>query len=112
VNRGEIWWASLPDPTGSAPGYRRPVILIQADEFNRSKIRTIVCASITSNLALAGAPGNIRLSAKASGLKKPSVVNISQLITVDKSFLTKKVKTLDSQSMNQIDDSIRLVLKL
>lgn len=112
MKRGEIWWASLPEPKGSEPGFRRPVIVIQADEFNRSNIRTVVCASITSNLNLASAPGNIRLSGRSSGLSKPSVVNVSQLITVDKRFLSKKVTTLDRQSMSQIDDSLRLVLKL
>jgi mRNA interferase MazF len=112
VKRGEIWWASLPEPKGSEPGFRRPVVVVQADEFNRSKINTVVCASITSNLDLADAPGNIRVSARSSGLRKPSVVNISQLITVDKRFLSKKVKTLDRQSMSHIDESLRLVLKL
>lgn len=112
MKRGEIWWASLPEPKGSEPGFRRPVVVVQADEFNRSKINTVVCASITSNLDLADAPGNIRVSARSSGLRKPSVVNISQLITVDKRFLSKKVKTLDRQSMSHIDESLRLVLKL
>ena len=112
MKRGEIWWASLPEPTGSEPGYRRPVIIIQADEFNQSNISTVVCASITSNLVLANAPGNIRLSARSSGLRKPSIVNVSQLITVDKRFLTKKIKAVSHQNMNQIDESLRLVLKL
>jgi len=112
MKRGEIWWAALPEPTGSEPGFRRPVVIIQADEFNQSKINTVVCASITSNLNLAEAPGNIHLAARSSGLRKLSVVNISQLITVDKRFLLKKVKTLDHQSMSQVDESLRLVLKL
>ena len=112
MKRGEIWWASLPEPKGSEPGFRRPVVVVQADEFNRSKINTVLCASITSNLNLADAPGNVRLSARSSGLHKPSVVNISQLITVDKRFLLKKVKTLDHQNMSQVDESLRLVLKL
>ena len=112
MKRGEIWWASLPEPKGSEPGFRRPVVVVQADEFNRSKINTVVCASITSNLNLADAPGNVRLSSRSSGLHKPSVVNISQLITVDKRFLLKKVKTLDHQNMSQVDESLRLVLKL
>ena len=112
MKRGEIWWAALPEPTGSESGFRRPVVIIQADEFNQSKINTVVCASITSNLNLAEAPGNIHLAARSSGLRKLSVVNISQLITVDKRFLLKKVKTLDHQSMSQVDESLRLVLKL
>jgi mRNA interferase MazF len=88
MRRGEIKWASLREPEGSEPGYRRPVLIIQPDDFNRSNINTALCAVITSNLSLANAPGNIRISSKSSGLKKPSVVNISQLITIDKRFLT------------------------
>ena len=112
VKRGEIWWASLPERTGSEPGYRRPVVIVQADEFNRSNIRTVICAIVTSNLALARAPGNFSLSPKMSGLQKPSVVNVSQLITVDKRFLSEKIKTIDSHGMAQIDEGLRLVLSL
>jgi mRNA interferase MazF len=112
VKRGEIWWASLPDPSGSEPGYRRPVLIVQADEFNQSSIRTVLVASITSNLNLAGAPGNVRVSSRSSGLPKASVVNVSQLITVDRKFLTERVKGIDAQSMSQIDDGLRLILKL
>ena len=112
VRRGEVWWASLPEPEGAEPGYRRPVVLVQTDTFNRSNIKTIVCASLTSNLSLSEAPGNIRLSARASGLPKASVVNVSQLVTVDKHFLTDKVKTLDKRTMARIDDGLRLVLSL
>ena len=112
MKRGEIWWASLYEPKGSEPGYRRPVLLIQSDDFNCSNISTVLCASITSDLYLANAPGNVRISSRSSGLKKASVVNISQLITVDKCFLTEKVKTLDHQRMSDIDDSLQLVLSL
>ena len=112
MKRGEIWWASLPEPKGSEPGYRRPVVLIQADEFNQSNISTVLCASVTSNLGLANAPGNVRISGRSSGLRKPSVVNVSQLITVDKRFLAKKIKTLDHQRMSQVDEGLRLVLNL
>ena len=112
MKRGEIWWASLPEPEGSEPGYRRPIVIIQADDFNRSNINTVVCSSITSNLNIANAPGNLRLPARTSGLSKPSVVNVSQLVTVEKRFLSKKVKTLGHKLMNRIDDGIRLVLNL
>jgi len=112
VRRGEVWWASLPEPKGSEPGYRRPVVIIQAEDFNRSNIKTVICSSITSNLTIADAPGNLRLPARASGLSKPSVVNVSQLITVDKRFLSKKVKMLEDKIMLRIDDGIRLVLNL
>lgn len=112
MRRGEVWWASLPEPKGSEPGYRRPVVIVQADDFNRSNINTVVCSSITSNLNIAAAPGNIRLPARVSGLRRPSIVNVSQLVTVDKKFLSKKVKTLDHKIMRQIDEGIGLVLNL
>ncbi len=112
MKRGEIWWASLPDPVGSEPGYRRPVLVVQSDEFNRSGIRTVICAAITTNLNLAGAPGNVHLSTRASGLPKPSVVNVSQLISIDKTRLTERIKGVDTQSMLQVDDGLRLIMTL
>ena len=112
MKRGEIWWASLPDPAGSQPGYRRPVLIVQSDEFNLSRIRTVICAAVTANLGIAGAPGNVRLAPRASGLPRPSVVNVSQLITVDKTFLTDRVRVLDESSMLQVEDGLRLVLTL
>ncbi len=112
IKRGEIWWAELPAPTASEPGYRRPLVVIQANEFNKSKINTVIAAVITSNLHLADAPGNVFLLTKKSKLPKKSVVNVSQLITVDKSFLVEKVHTLPNTIMNGIDEGIRLVLKL
>lgn len=112
MKRGEIWWAALPNPRASEPGYRRPVLIVQSDEFNRSKINTVLALSITSNLSLAVAPGNVRISARASGLRKPSVVNVSQLITLDKRYLVEKVKTMDRSTMSEVDDGLRLVLAL
>ena len=112
IKRGEIWWAELPEPSGSEPGNKRPLVIIQSNEFNNSNISTVIAAVITSNIYLASAPGNILLSKKNSKLSKKSVINVSQLITVDKSFLTDKVHTLSSKLMGQIDDGIRLVLKL
>lgn len=112
MNRGEIWWASLPDPVGSTPGYKRPLLIIQLNEFNKSKINTVIAAAITTNTRLATAPGNVLLSVKNSRLPKESVINISQIITVDKSFLTEKVHTLASTIMAQVDEGLRLVLKL
>jgi mRNA interferase MazF len=112
INRGEIWWAALPDPVGSTPGYKRPILIIQSNEFNKSKINTAIAAVITTNTRLAAAPGNILLSAKNSKLPKESVVNVSQVITVDKSFLTEKVHTLSDAIMAQVDEGLRLVLKL
>jgi mRNA interferase MazF len=112
IKRGEIWWAELPEPTASEPGYKRPLIVIQSNDFNSSNINTIIAVIITSNIRLAAAPGNILLPAAKSKLPKKSVVNVSQLITVDKSFFTEKIHTLSSRLMEQIDDGIRLVLKL
>jgi len=110
MQRGEIWWSSLPTPGGSAPGFRRPILVIQSNEFNRSRINTVVAAVITSNLMLAAAPGNVRISARSSGLKKASVVNISQIITVDKSFLAECVGKLNTQQLRDVEDGLRLIL--
>lgn len=112
MRRGEIWWASLPDPEGSGPGYRRPVLIVQADEFNRSRIKTVVVAVLTSNVSLAQAPGNILLKARRAGLPRDSVINVSQLITIDKQFLAGKVKTLDSPTMVEVHEGLRLVLAI
>jgi len=112
MRRGEIWWASLPNPKGSRPGFRRPVVVVQANPFNESRIQTAVIAIITSNLALADAPGNVRLSARQSKLPKDSVVNVSQIMTLDRSLLTECVGNVTPQRMADIDDGLRLVLGL
>lgn len=112
MRKGDIWWAELPEPEGSGPGYRRPVLVVQADDFNRSRINTVIVAVLTSNLALAPAPGNVLIKAKRSGLPKDSVVNVSQLITIDKRFLTERVKSLDQQTLVEVDNGLRLVLEL
>ncbi|MEO5566144.1 MAG: type II toxin-antitoxin system PemK/MazF family toxin [Luteimonas sp.] len=112
MKRGEIWWARLPDPVGSGPGYRRPVLVIQDNAFNASRIATVVVAVLTSNLALADAPGNVRVARADSGLARPSVVNVSQLVTLDRDVLVEKVKLLPGATLDQIDDGIRLVLAL
>ena len=112
IKRGQIWWTKIPDSVGSGPSYRRPMVIIQSNEFNRSNISTIIAAVITSNVGLAAAPGNVFLSSKMSGLLKKSVVNVSQLITIDKALCTEKVHTLAGRVMNEIDEGIRLVLKL
>lgn len=110
MKRGEVWWASIPAPTGSGPGYRRPVLVVQSNPFNESRIATVVVAVVTSNLALADAPGNVRLVKSEAGLQKPSVINVSQLITLDRSLLTSKVRSLSPASMHQVDEGLRLVL--
>ena len=110
MRRGEIWWASLPDPLGSGPGFRRPVVVVQANPFNESKIQTVVIAIITSNLALSTAPGNVRLTARQSKLPKDSVVNVSQIMTLDRSLLTQCIGYVPEHRMVEIDAGLRLVL--
>mgnify|MGYP001190429957 CR=1 FL=1 len=112
MKRGEIWWAHLHDPAGSGPGYKRPVLVIQSNPFNASRIATVIVATITSNLALAEAPGNVRITRSDSGLPQPSVVNVSQLITLDRSILTTRVKTLPGALMDKVDGGLKLVLAL
>ena len=112
MKRGEIWWASLPQPTGSGPGYRRPVLVVQANSFNESRISTVLVAVITSNINLAQAPGNVRIGKSDSKLSKTSVVNVSQLLTIDRQFLTKRVSSLPQSSMKQVNNGLKLVLCL
>lgn len=112
MKRGEIWWATLPEPVGSGPGLRRPVLVIQSNPFNESRISTVIVAVVTSNMALAQAPGNIRLTKTESGLPKPSVINISQVITIDRSLLTERVRTLNEVVMQRVNEGLRLVLGL
>ena len=112
MHRGEIWWASLGEPQSSGPGVRRPVLIVQANEFNQSAIRTSICAAMTSNMRLADAPGNVRVTRRVSGLPHESVVNVSQLITLDKQMLTEKVGRLPAQSLRDVEAGIRLVLAL
>jgi mRNA interferase MazF len=91
IRRGEIWWADLPEPRRSKSGHRRPVLVIQADSFNQSRIRTVIVAVITSSTDLADAPGNVLLRTGITGLSRDSVVNVSQLLTLDRGFLTEQV---------------------
>ena len=110
--RGEVWWASLPEPMGSEPGYRRPVLIVQDDVFNQSRIKTIIVVIITSNLQLAEAPGNVLLPCAATGLPKDSVANVSQVFTIDKSFLIARVGMLPEQLQVEVDEGLRAVLYL
>ena len=112
IQRGEIWWADLPEPRGSGPGDRRPVLVIQADAFNRSRIQTVIVAVITSNLELARAPGNDLLPGGSSGLARDSVVNVSQLLTLDRSFLTELAGALPPRLLRLVDDGLHLVLQI
>ncbi len=112
MERGEIWWAQLPDAKASEPGFRRPVVIIQSNAFNRSRIRTTIAVVLTSNLRLAEAPGNVLIPASESGLPKDSVVNVSQVITVDRTFLTEKCGRLPPKLVKSIDEGLRLALSL
>ena len=112
ITRGEIWWAELSAPTGSGPGKRRPVLIVSADSFNLSRIGTVVAAAISSNVDLAAAPGNVAVPAGRSGLPKDSVVNVSQIITLDKRQLSERVGAADHDTLGQIDAGLRLALDL
>src|SRR5213592_4628838 len=112
MKRGELWWASLPAPAGSGPGYRRPVVIVQANPLNQSRIATVIVAAVTSNLALADAPGNVRMGKAECGLAKPSVVNVSQLVTMDRTVLTERVRSLPADVMRAVEEGLRMVLAL
>ena len=112
MQRGQIWWADLPRPRRSETGYRRPVLVVQADSFNRSRIQTVIVAAITTNLELADAPGNVLLPMRSAGLPRDSVVNVSQLLTLDRSFLTEHAGTLSPRLQGTVDQGLRAVLSL
>ena len=112
MQRGEIWWANLFDPAGSGPGYRRPVLIVQSNLFNASAINTLIVAVITSNLKLADAPGNLFLPSSVTQLPSDSVLNVSQIITLDKQFLSSRVVRLPSEFMALVNQILRLVLSL
>ncbi|MBD2236545.1 type II toxin-antitoxin system PemK/MazF family toxin [Aulosira sp. FACHB-113] len=110
--RGEIWWANLPDPVGSEPVYRRPVLVIQDDTFTQSRISTVIVVVITSNIQLAEVPGNVLLPQAVSGLSKDSVANVSQIFTVDKTFLVQRIGSLPDYLQEEVDEGLRTVLYL
>ena len=112
VERGQVWWADLDVPEGSEPGFRRPVLVMQSDAFNRSRIRTVIAVALTSNLRLVDAPGNVLIPAKASGLPKDSVANVSQVVTLDKDDLTEVAGRLRGQLLTDVEAGLRLVLGL
>ncbi len=110
ISQGEIWWADLPAPTGSGPGFRRPVVVVQSDSLNQSRIATVVCVPLTSNLKWALAPGNVSLSRRATGLPKDSVANVSQILSLDKDLLTSRVGKLPRPKLELLFSGIDLVL--
>jgi mRNA interferase MazF len=107
-----VWWAELAPPRGSEPGFPKPVLVVQSNAFNESRIQTVVVAALSSNLRLADAPGNLRLRPSESGLPKPSVVNVSQLLTISRGYLSEKAGSLTARTMNRVAEGLRLVLAL
>lgn len=110
LHRGEIWWADLGEPRGSGPGDRRPVLVVQNNAFNRSRLATAIVAVLTSNIRLVDAPGNVLLPARATELPRDSVVNVSQLLTVDREVLAERVARISPVLLRQVDEGLRLVL--
>jgi mRNA interferase MazF len=110
ISQGDVWWADVPPPVGSEPGFRRPVVVVQGDPLNRSRIATVVCVPLTSNLRWTDAPGNVLLKARITSLAKDSVANVSQLVTLDKSFLTERVGKLPAAKLELVLSGIDVVL--
>jgi mRNA interferase MazF len=112
VERGQVWWADLGEPDRSEPGFRRPVLVVSSDPFNRSRIRTVLAVILTANLRLVDAPGNVLVPARASGLPRDSVANVSQIVTLDKDFLTELAGRIRGATLSDIDSGLRLALGL
>jgi len=112
IRRGDVWWAELPDPRGSEPGFRRPVLVVQSNDFNNSHIATILTVILTSNTGLADAPGNVLLRRATTKLNKDSVANVSQVYTLDRRFLRKRIAALPPGDLRRVDAGLRLVLAL
>jgi mRNA interferase MazF len=112
IERGTIWWAYLGDPRGAEPGFRRPLLVVQADAFNRSRIQTVIAVVLTTNIRLLDAPGNVLVPARVSGLRKNSVANVSQVIRVDRDDLHETTGRLDAATLRRVDAGLRLVLNL
>lgn len=110
IAQGEVWWADLGEPTGSAPGFRRPVVVVQSDSFNRSRISTVVCVPLTSNLRWGDAPGNVVLDASTTGLPRDSVANVSQVVTLDRATLVERTGVLPEHKLDLVLYGIDVVL--
>jgi len=110
ISQGDVWWAELGEPSGSGPGFRRPVIVVQSDALNRSRIATVICIPLTSNLRWSVAPGNVLIQAKQTGLGKDSVANVSQIVTIDREQLTDRIGKLSQRLVDSILSGIDLVL--
>jgi len=110
IAQGQIWWADLREPRGSEPGYSRPVVVVQGDAFNRSRIGTIVCVPLTRNLRLAQAPGNVLLRASSTGLSDDSIANVSQLLTIDRRYFTDFVGVISTSELFAVLAGVDIVL--
>ncbi|HSN91101.1 MAG TPA: type II toxin-antitoxin system PemK/MazF family toxin [Anaeromyxobacteraceae bacterium] len=110
IAQGDVCWADLPEPAGSGPGFRRPVLVVQGDAFNRSHVATVVCVPLTSNLRWAGAPGNVLLPARSSGLPRDSVANVSQIVTLDRALLTERVGRISRKQLDLVLAGLDIVL--
>ncbi len=110
IGQGEVWWAELPDPSGSGPGYRRPVVVVQGNALNRSRLATVVCVPMTSNVTWADAPGNVLLLARESGLPKDSVANPSQIVSLDRRALTDQAGKLSARKLQLVMAGVDVVL--
>ena len=110
IAQGDVCWADLPEPVGSGPGFRRPVLVVKGDSLNRSRLATVVCIPLTSNLKWANAPGNVLLPARSSGLSKDSVANVSQIITLDRALLTERVGRVSKKQLELVFAGVDIVL--
>ena len=110
ISQAEVWWAVLPDPTGSGPGFRRPVVIVQGDALNRSRIATVICVPLTSNLRWEEAPGNAFLSSRLTGLPKDSVANVSQILALDRGLLTERAGKLPRAKLDLVLSGIDVIL--
>jgi mRNA interferase MazF len=110
ISQGEVWWADLGEPIGSGPGYRRPVVVVQCDALNQSRVGTVVCVPLTSNLKWEDAPGNVLLTAKTTGLSRDSVANVSLIVAIDRGQLTECVGKLPRRDLELVLDGVDTVL--
>ncbi len=110
IAQGDVCWADLPEPVGSGPGYRRPVLVLQGDAFNRSRVATVVCVPLTSNLKWADAPGNVQLPARSTGLSKDSVANVSQIVTLGRKQLSERVGRVSRAQLELVFAGLDLVM--
>ncbi|MFI5091194.1 MAG: type II toxin-antitoxin system PemK/MazF family toxin, partial [Terriglobales bacterium] len=110
--RGSVWWAELGDPRGAEPGYRRPVLVVQSDAFNRSRLDTVIAVALTSNMDLLDAPGNVLVPGKTSGLPRDSVANVSQVVTLDRDYLAEQTGKVSAGVLKAVGEGLRLVLAL